>query len=174
MKKSYIVIGVVGLLAVIVTVSAVVVAQSVYTPAATKIMTVPACSFMPSNKDVDYAMDGTRLYLQSGTPKYIRAPLYLPNKAKLIKMVLVCKDDDAKDITVWLHRVSNDGTDSKAIAVAQSSGTGTNYRTFETASFSELKIDNENYCYFINLYLHYVAGEKLVLSHVKVYYKGNM
>ena len=89
-------------------------------------------------------------------------------------MVLVCKDYDNKDITVWLHRVSTNGTNSKPIANVKSYGSSKSYRSFTTASFDELKTDNENYCYFINLALKYAADERLTFSQVKVYYKGNM
>lgn len=147
--------------------------QDVLPAKVTKVINIPACAFLPPDIDTDYYADGARFYIRGGGAKYIRAPLILPNGAKITKVVLVCKDDDPQgDVRLWVHRVSNDQTESQAIGNVASSGASEEWRTFETTSFEDDTVDNINYCTFINVRLLESPDQLLVLGHVKVYYKG--
>lgn len=139
----------------------------------TKVINIPACAFLPPDNETDYYADGARFYIKGGGDKYVRAPLILPNGAKIKQVVLVCKDaDPAGDIRLWMHRVSNDQLESKAIGNVASFDESQDWRSFSTTSFDEATIDNVNYCTFINVRLLESPEQTLVLGHVKVYYKG--
>lgn len=147
--------------------------QDAWPAGVTKVINIPACAFLPPDNETDYYADGARFFIKGGGAKYVRAPLILPNGAKIKQVVLVCKDSDPEgDIRLWVHRVSNDQSDSKAIANVASSDESEDWRSFSTTSFDEDRIDNINYCTFINVRLLESPEQLLVLGHVKVYYKG--
>ncbi len=138
-----------------------------------KVINVPACAFQVKDKKVDFFSDGARLYLQKGPGEYIRAPLFLPHKVKILKMELVCIDDNEQgSIRVWLHRVNNDGSVSGSVGRIESVGASPEWRIFGDSVIDERVLDNVGNCYFINLRLPGTQEEGYVFGHLKVYYKG--
>lgn len=138
-------------------------------PKKAKVMNVPAASFVMETNTVGYFNSGGTLYITSGGPQYLRAPISLPSGVKVTKIVLVCRDNDAVwDIRCWLHRMSNDFTTNGPIAEVASSSASASWRSF-TASTS-LTLDTANYLYILNIRMNEAADGSSALSHVKIYY----
>jgi len=138
---------------------------------AVKVLSIPAPAFEMPDESTGYVNYG-RLYLTKAAA-YIRAPLVLPNGTKITKVELVCKDASASaSMRLWVHVVSNDGSTSVPICLAESTGTGTGYRTFSTTTINPNVIDNAKNFYMLNVRIPTKGQATFELCGAKIYYTG--
>jgi hypothetical protein len=140
--------------------------------AAIKVLSIPAPAFEMPGEMVAYTNNG-RLWLNSGAA-YVRAPLILPNKTRIKKVQLVCKDNNPTgDLRLWLHVLSNDLSESFTMCLVESEDAAEGYRIFTTTDIKPNKIDNVKYNYFLNLRLLGSDEDGYAFIAAKVWYKGS-
>jgi hypothetical protein len=133
---------------------------------ATKVLSIPGPAFEMPKETQKYTNNGVVNLITSG--EYVRAPLTLPNKTRLKRLSLVCKDNSSSlSVTMWIHVFSHDLTESFTLCSVSSKGAQNTFRTFSTTNISPNKIDNTKYFYFLNVSLgtkvqgHELAGATL-------------
>ena len=138
---------------------------------AVKVLSIPSPAFEMPKESLKYVNNGT-VYLTEGS-EYIRAPLILPNKTKILKVELMCLDNNAtKNVRLWIHVINNDNSISTTICNVESTGTGSTYRTFTTTAITPNRLDNTSNFYLINLHLPGTDADNIRLLGVKIWYKG--
>jgi len=142
-----------------------------YDTALPKIRSIPAPAFEMPDELASYTNNGV-LFLNADA-EYVRAPLVLPHKARLQKVEMVCKDNNAAgSIRMWLHVYSNDLSESFTLCLVESTGASDTYRTFSTTTISPNKIFNDNYNYFLNLRLPGTKADGYEFVAAKIHFKG--
>jgi len=98
------------------------------------------------------------------------AGLTLPHGATLTKMTLYYRDyTDPKNLTLFLFR--GDGLSEGALlASIQTSGTAFAFRYLSTTTFTDPKIDNQMYSYYLLAHFPAATSSDLVLAQVRLDY----
>jgi hypothetical protein len=113
----------------------------------TDYFSIPGGAFNPEGSSMTYTSDGMRI---SGEGKFY-APVYLPNEAKVTKLLFYWSDYyGADDGTASLERYSFGSPSSHTMAEASTSGS-TGSGASEDSSIDNEEIDNSQYSYFVAL-----------------------
>jgi len=142
----------------------------IYDTAVTKVLSIPSPAFEMPTELITYKNDGVLSLTDEA--KYVRAPLILPNKTRIQKVQICCKDNNASgNIRMWIHVLSNDKSESFTLCYVESTGQSNTFRTFTTTTISPNKINNVNYNYFLNLHMGTKTDGCEFLA-AKIWYKG--
>ena len=136
-----------------------------------KVMCIPAAAFQPEHSNKDYHNDGSRLYSASGHGSFV-APLILPHRSKIRRIVLVCEDSsDSDEITLALCREYGEPVFGSYVCQVQSEGADYNERSFEAILSPTYVVDNINNQYYLRVEIDEHISH--CFKHVKVYYRGS-
>ena len=113
----------------------------------TDYFSIPGGAFNPASSSMTYTNDGIRILGQGE----FYAPVYLPNEAKVTKLLFFWSDYyGADDGTLSLERYSFGSPTSQTMAEASTSGS-TGSGASEDTSIDNEEIDNSQYSYFVAL-----------------------
>lgn len=138
-------------------------------PAKTKVLSIPACAFQEVSSEANFYREGSNLSTYDSM-EYYCAPLVLPNRTVIKKLVLYYYDNDANNnFTIVLNRVSN-SNQTTTMFHTNSYGAASGIRSIDFTDFNNERIDNVNYLYYLRLTMF--DSNYISLHQVKVYYRG--
>jgi hypothetical protein len=117
-------------------------------------VSMSGAAFTAESSTDRYSISANSLYNLEGWGTYLQAPLQLPNRATITKLVVYYYDNVIyEDMTVGLARAPLDSISLEVMATLNPSGAANFFRYEETSNILTPVIDQQSYSYMILLIL---------------------
>jgi hypothetical protein len=144
-------------------------ADTVLIDTTTRYFSIPVGAFVANADNKFWTRTHEYVYMRSGTG-YFSAPVHLPDGANIKSLMVTFWSDTTVSLQGHLYRQDlNSGTSFSYIS-AYSSGTSASVRTMEQAyGAGSFIVDNENYAYYVRVYIPawYDSKQRLYAARVK-------